>query len=310
VQGVDRAAKSGLVMLVLATLVACPRATPAPASDAAPPIASATEPRVTKHARRTRTGRCDVTFLVLSDTHVGFEGIAVPQQRVVRAMTDITGQPFAPPHGSPVAKPRGLVVTGDLTEEGLPDQWRRFLDVYDHLPFPLYEMVGNHDNMHDWRVWDETTTRHGGRWYSWDWDDLHLVALAEAPDDGALAWLEKDLAQYEDDVPIVVFFHRALMGPWSTANWFNDGTYPERLAAILEKRKVLGIFHGHHHARGHYVWHGIDVYKPGAVKHDGHTFTVVHAAAGLFTVAWRAVGEGTPAGEPRDQWAQQHTKEW
>lgn len=301
----DRAAKSRLVVLALTALAACSRATPATRSDT-PAEASAPISSPTASPKHTRSGRCDVTFLVLSDTHVGFEGIDEPQQRVVRAMTDIAGQPFAPPRGAPVAKLRGLVVTGDLTEEGLPEQWRRFLDVYDHLPFPLFEMVGNHDNMHDWRVWDETTARHGGRWYSWDWDDLHLVALAEAPDDGALAWLEKDLAAYEVDVPIIVFFHRALMGPWSTANWFNDGTYPDRLAAILEKRKVLGIFHGHHHARGHYVWHGIDVYKPGAVKHDGHTFSVVHVGAGLFSVAWRGLSDDGRS----DAWAQQHTKEW
>lgn len=95
------------------------------------------------------------------------------------------------------------------------------------------------------------------------------------------------------------------MGPWSTDNWFNDGAWPDRLAEALAGHHVLGIFHGHHHARGHYVWRGIDVYKPGAVKHDGHTFTEVRAAAGLFTVTWHTVGDDGHDGE-----AQAVTKEW
>lgn len=44
---------------------------------------------------------------------------------------------------------RGLVVTGDVTEDGQPDQWREFVDTYPQklglLGIPVYETAGNHD---------------------------------------------------------------------------------------------------------------------------------------------------------------------
>jgi cytolysin (calcineurin-like family phosphatase) len=66
---------------------------------------------------------------------------------------------------------------------------------------------------------------------------------------------------------------------------------------LLDGRNVVGIFHGHHHRRGHYVWHGIDVFKPGAVKNEERYFTVVYVTDARTTVAWRDYGEGKWFGE-------------
>lgn len=85
-------------------------------------------------------------------------------------------------------------------------------------------------------------------------------------------------------MPLFLFFHLALEGPWSTGHWFDDGDYKARLEKILEGRYVAAIFHGHHHATGHYVWKGIDVFKPGAVKDGAHTFAIVHVTDDRFTV--------------------------
>lgn len=152
------------------------------------------------------------------------------------------------------------------------------------LKLPVFEMIGNHDKVArgPW-VADQVAARHGGRYYAWDWDDIHLLALGEAPDDDGLAFLEKDLAQVARDVPVVIFFHLALLGPWSTESWFND-VYKERLYRLIERHNVVAIFHGHHHATGHYRWHGIDVWKPGAVKNDAHTFAVVHVTESAWTL--------------------------
>jgi hypothetical protein len=45
------------------------------------------------------------------------------------------------------------------------------------LKLPVFEMIGNHDKVTKgpW-VGDQVTARHGGRFYSWNWDDVHLVA--------------------------------------------------------------------------------------------------------------------------------------
>jgi DNA repair exonuclease SbcCD nuclease subunit len=253
-----------LLMLVLVACRETPKPAPAPANSAAV-IAS---PKL-----RTKHGGMDVRFLVVSDTHLGYGDIAEENAKMIPQLNE-TGK------GA-----RGVVITGDLTEYGQPKQWDEFVKLYGltgketALRLPVFEMVGNHDkvNLGPW-VEERVSERHATkeRFYSWDWDDLHLIALQEGPDDDGLKWLARDLATQANDVALVIFFHLALLGPWSTGNWFDDA-YKERFAQAIAGRKVVAIFHGHHHATGHYLWKGYDVWKPGAVKHGAHTFAVVHA---------------------------------
>jgi predicted phosphodiesterase len=255
--------------------------------------AAATSPDATANlALKHRKGGTDVTFLVLSDTHFGFGGIPAAHETLIPRLNTIGGREYPPMVGGVVALPRGLLVTGDLTEWGKPDEWEPFAATYGltgkegKLRLPVFEVVGNHDKVSAHFVEEQVAARHGGgRFYSWDWDDLHFVALAEAPDDEGLEFLTRDLERFAPDVPLVLYFHLALAGPWSTGNWFADGTFKDRLARILEKRAVAAIFHGHHHATDHYTWHGLDVFKPGAVKDGAHTFAVVHVTDERMTVA-------------------------
>jgi hypothetical protein len=275
---------AALALLVL--FAGCKKPAPRPE----PTIASAAAPASKKARAATR----DVTFLAISDTHFGF----VPEEvhaALVPKIDGIAGRAYPQEIGGTVATPRALVITGDLTEWGDQDEWRRFLHFYGSGPgamsaaglhVPVFEVVGNHDKVHGPYVTDQVAARHGGKAYAFDLDDVHFLALGEAPDDEALTWLAKDLDRLEKNVPLVVYFHLAILGPWSTGNWFGDGDYKERLAKILEGRCVTAIVHGHHHASGHYAWHGFEVYKPGAVKDDAHTFAVFHAIGGTLTVAY------------------------
>ncbi len=301
-----RLARVGLFLLL--TSLGCRDRDPARAgAAAASPSASgaSTAPATPLFTRR---GGMDVTFVVVSDTHVGYlypsdlsklsaSAIAEPvglekdNARLITRVNGLAGHAYPPALGGKVAPPRGLVVTGDLTEWGRVEEWGRFVELFGlqgtegALKIPVFEMIGNHDtvNKGPW-VGEQVAARHGGRFYSWNWDDLHLVALGEAPNDEGLAFLARDLERVAPDVPVAVFFHRALSGPWSTDNWFDDGL-KERLARALTGHAVAAIFHGHHHATGHYVWRGMDVWKPGAVKDDAHTFAVVHVTDTTWTLA-------------------------
>lgn len=257
--------------------------------------------------RKTRRGGMDVTFVVVSDTHVGYlypddtsklsqspvtdpMGLEKDDAKLIARVNTIAGKPYPAEIGGNVAAPRGLVITGDLTEWGRKHEWERFVSLFGlqgtegPLRIPVFEMVGNHDKVDNgpW-IADQVGARHGGRFYSWDWDDLHLVALGEAPDDEGLRFLARDIERLAPDVPIVVFFHLAILGPWSTGNWFDD-SFKERLRQTLAGRNVAAIFHGHHHATGHYVWQSFDVFKPGAVKNNAHTFAVVHVTDDEWTL--------------------------
>lgn len=270
--------KRALFALLLAACSKAPPPPPAPPSavlDAAPPAPPL----------KTKKGGLDVTFTAVSDTHFGFGGMPEAHAVLVPALNTIAGKPYPLALGGTVAPPRGLIITGDLTEWGWPEQWPMFEAAYAKLQYPIYEVEGNHDKVSAHYIEERIAQRHGDHFYSYDWDDLHMVALGEAPDERGLAFLEKDLEKVDKSVPVILYFHLALAGPWSDGNWFADGNFKARLQSFAERWNVIAIFHGHHHATDHYVWHGIDVFKPGAVKGGAHTFAVVHVTDNRFTVA-------------------------
>jgi hypothetical protein len=266
-----------------------PGSGPASAQAAVPSASADAMPKITVRGRKRGS---DVTFLVVSDTHFGFGGIEAAHEVLVPELNGIGGREYPMQIGGVVALPRGVVVTGDLTEWGMVEEWEPFVATYGltgkegKVRLPVFEVIGNHDRVHGPWVEQQVAARHGGaRFYSWDWDDLHVVALGEAPDEEGLTFLSRDLERVARDVPLVLYFHLALAGPWSQGNWFAEGTFKDRLAALLDRRNVAAIFHGHHHATDHYTWHGIDVFKPGAVKDGAHTFAVVHVTDDRMTVA-------------------------
>jgi cytolysin (calcineurin-like family phosphatase) len=266
---------------------------------------SVVEPRL---GPRTRQGDMDVTFLVTSDTHFGYQvppdppdappralqdarGIEHTHLRAIAAMNAIEGKPFPEAIGGEVGGPLGVLVTGDLTEDGKPREWARFEAYFGlsgrdgMLRHPVFEGIGNHDKHYGWYVKDQVKRRHGAQIYSWDWHDLHLVCLGEAPDHDDLAWLADDLEASGHELGVVLYFHFPLKGPYSSRHWFGEGDYRQALAKTIAGYPVLGIFHGHFHGSGHYTWEGHDVYNVGSAKHSYHSFAVVHVTDERMAVA-------------------------
>lgn len=248
--------------------------------DATPSIASST-PIADASPRRPVL---DATFFATSDVHLGFPGLDERNRTAAEAMTKLPSHAFI--DEQLVASPGGVLIAGDLTEDGQLEQWNRFLAIYGpSFAYPVYENVGNHDNKFNWQVWDQVAARHGGHWYSIDFGGLHVISLGEAPTDDGITYLETDLAKLDRCAPVIVVLHRALSGPWSTDNWFNDGPLPDRMHHALDGHRVVAILHGHHHAAGHYVWKGIDVVKVGAIKDGPPSFVVGHLSGDTATFA-------------------------
>jgi hypothetical protein len=153
------------------------------------------------------------------------------------------------------------------------------------LELPVYEGAGNHDRHKNWYVREQVAKRHGGRFYHFDFDDLRLICLGEGPDDSGLELLAKALGGIARDVPVVIYFHYPLEGPFSDEHWFGRGDFRQRLARVLQGARVLGIFHGHYHASGAYRWHGMDVYNVGSPKYVHRSFAVVQIKTGTMKVA-------------------------
>ncbi len=256
---------------------------------------------------RHRTGPLDVTFLVQSDTHFGAD-LQAPwrgpplagagrlemldlQRYIADQANAIQGQSWPAAFGGEVGKPVGMLLAGDLTEDGDPQQWKQFVSVYGGpnrpalLKMAVEESVGNHDNRSGPYVAGEVTRRHGGVEYSVDWGDLHVVSLGEEPAEGTVEWLRDDLKGLGADMPIVIFFHRPILGPYSGTGWFGVAANQEAFYGAIREHQVIAIFHGHIHKTGNYTWHGIPVYLPGSAKNEARSFLVAHITDDRLQVA-------------------------
>jgi len=157
--------------------------------------------------------------------------------------------------GSTIGKPLGLVIGGDMTDDGggqvtLPEEGRQLLQFShryqegtgpDHIHFPVYAGLGNHDLDQDgppphvdWyrrELRDYVELEHRpsvvfhppvpadnydveSDSYSWDWGGLHLVQAHRFAGDrnkgaaSGLPWLKADLAaNAADGRPVVLFQH-------------------------------------------------------------------------------------------------------
>ncbi|WP_112944298.1 MULTISPECIES: metallophosphoesterase [unclassified Rhizobium] len=219
----------------------------------------------------------DVTFLVINDIHACRIGDGLSPNceaegktdanllRHIRALNNIhhqtwpeaidgkpTGFALA---GKPIAKPQGVIVCGDVTDDGggqmaefaEGSQLLQFSHRYqqgpgaDHIHFPVYVGLGNHDldqDGHppqvDWyrdELRDYVQLNHkpsvffkpvvpvdnydeASDNYSWNWGGLHLIQAQRYGGDNtkgtanSLDWMKRDLAAYAaDGRPVVIFQH-------------------------------------------------------------------------------------------------------
>lgn len=236
--------------------------------------------------------RESVTFFVASDTHFGAgQDVEARDVELVRQMNQMQGSPWPEALGGTIDEACGVLVSGDLTEDGRPEEWERFVAAFGlnggdgALSFPVFETLGNHDKHQGTFIRDRITERHGGVVYSFDWGPVHVVSLGEAPDGDDLRWLADDLGRVAPDRHIVLYFHFPLEGAYSTGQWFGDGPYRDALAETIKGKPIAAIFHGHYHAAGLYEWRDFDVYRAGSPKHKWHTYTVVQIDAKRFRAA-------------------------
>ena len=94
----------------------------------------------------------DLTFFQVSDTHYGKSPVGdktVPM--LVDKMNALPGTPYPAIIGGKVGAPRGVIHTGDITNDGKKEQWLMFVRDYGltgkdgRLAYPVYETFGNHD---------------------------------------------------------------------------------------------------------------------------------------------------------------------
>jgi hypothetical protein len=234
----------------------------------------------------------ELTFIVTADTHLGAKGMEAANRRIVDQMNRLPGKPWPSPLGGRVASPRGVLIAGDLTDNGTATEWRLFASLYGLtgrdglLRFPVFEGTGNHDRRLRGLpiVPAMVARRHGSLLYAFTWEGVRFLNLDLYPSRHAITFMQKDLRKLPDTTPLVIYFHYNLVGPYS--NWWSDRE-KKAFATALTGRNLLAMFHGHYHADGHYRWEGHQVYNVGSPRHSINTFCAVRVTETTMDVgAW------------------------
>jgi len=203
----------------------------------------------------------DMTFYVTSDIHFFRTTFNLTDQLThVRVLNNYPSSNHLWPPGvgaltnTPVASPLALIVDGDITTHGQPQDLGAYRLLYeegripDGIHYPVFFGLGNHDintnNTPDdaHRIFDYLQARMasnqmdpGSGNYSWDWQGVHMIQLNTWAGDqmslyvhssDGLTWLKNDLATYvgQTTKPVVIFQHYGLnaVGASSTSWWPTD----------------------------------------------------------------------------------------
>lgn len=153
---------------------------------------------------------------------------------------------------------QAVFITGDLVDNGLPDEFEAFTDAIASSPLPVHVIPGNHDHMNGLRDFsisrnnyftNSGDTAHyekyvGPRWYSFDIPGLHVVAMdwhsheLSIDHDLQNEWLAADLARIEPGSPWILLFHdqpgHSLLdhAPWHPIAAFSGHWHASRVVEV------------------------------------------------------------------------------
>jgi 3',5'-cyclic AMP phosphodiesterase CpdA len=192
-----------------------------------------------------------LTFLQISDSHVGFDKPANPNARgtLEEAVARINALPD---------KPAFMIHTGDISHLSKVSEFDDADRIISQTRLDVHYVPGEHDFLDPERkLYGERYGRgtKGAGWYSFDAAGVHFIGLVNVVDLKAgelgnlgseqLEWLEADVKSRSASTPIVVFAHIPL---WTVYPQWGWGT--EDGARALEYLKGFGsvtILNGHIH---------------------------------------------------------------
>src|ERR1700724_3657037 len=192
------------------------------------------------------------TFLQMSDSHIGFDKAANPD--ALATLREAVAKVKAMP-----TKPGFIIHTGDITHLSKPAEFDNADKVFSETGLQMHWVPGEHDIIDEDRgkayVDRYGKGSKGAGWYSFDDHGVHFIGLVNVVDLkggglgnlGAeqLAWLEADLKDRSNSMPIVVFAHIPLQVIYKDWGW---GTEAGTQALSLLKRFGSGtLLNGHIH---------------------------------------------------------------
>ena len=154
-----------------------------------------------------------LTFLQISDSHMGFDKPANPNTK--GTLEEAIGRIKAMP-----AKPSFMLHTGDITHLSKPAEFDDADQIISQAKLNVHYVPGEHDIIdEDAKLYRERYGRgaKGDGWYSFDAGGVHFVGLVNVKDlkaggmgslgDDQLKWLADDLNGRTASTPVVMFAH-------------------------------------------------------------------------------------------------------
>jgi Icc protein len=196
----------------------------------------------------------DLSFLQISDSHIGFNNEA--NKDVTETFKIATARINAMP-----TPPSFLIHTGDITQLSKPEEF----DTFDELlkscrAKDVFYVPGEHDVLGDGgkfyrERYLKSNQARGSGWYSFNKNGVHFIGLVNVLDlqagglgqlgDEQLEWLEADVKGLGADTPIVVFAHIPLWTVYPQWGWGTNDS--ERALGYLKRFGSVTVLNGHIH---------------------------------------------------------------
>jgi 3',5'-cyclic AMP phosphodiesterase CpdA len=192
-----------------------------------------------------------LTFLQISDSHMGFDKPANPNAR--GTLEEAVGKIIALPQ-----KPAFMIHTGDISHLSLESQFDDADRIISQTKLDVHYVPGEHDFLDpEQKFYRERYGRgtKGAGWYSFDANGVHFIGLVNVVDlkagglgnlgNDQLEWLEADVKGRSASTPIVVFAHIPLWTVYPDWGWgTEDGA---QALSHLKKFGSVTVLNGHIH---------------------------------------------------------------
>jgi 3',5'-cyclic AMP phosphodiesterase CpdA len=198
----------------------------------------------------------------ITDSHIGFDR-GNPDEYNLRRLQAILDRLAAGPN-----RPDLLLLTGDITEFGDAESYARIAEVTRACPFPVWPMVGNHDEREPLLAGfpQVRPMAEGFVQYALDLGELRLLLLdtlepgrhGGAFCEARAAWLETRLVE-QPDIPTVIAMHHPPFQSgiaWLDADT-REGWISRFARTIAGHGQVKAILSGHLHRTIHTLWNGV-----------------------------------------------------
>jgi 3',5'-cyclic AMP phosphodiesterase CpdA len=192
-----------------------------------------------------------LTFLQISDSHVGFDKPANPNAlgTLEEAIARVNALP---------TKPAFMIHTGDISHLSLASQFDDADRIISQTRLDVHYVPGEHDFLDpEQKFYRERygAGSKGAGWYSFDANGAHFIGLVNVVDLKAgglgnlgadqLEWLEADVKDRSASTPIVVFAHIPLWTVYPDWGWgTEDGG---QALSYLKRFGSVTVLNGHIH---------------------------------------------------------------